>query len=73
MILGNKSDFGSWKCGKGGAFTHIPTNFMILNKINSIENRFIKRGEKKCCIINVQYRKGFGSFAFKTFDITLRN
>jgi len=36
MIMGaNKGcDVGSWKCGKGRAFTHIPTNFIILFKIN---------------------------------------
>jgi len=32
---GNLSDFDSWKCGKGRAFTHIPTNFIILFKTNS--------------------------------------
>jgi len=35
MKTGNLSDLGSWKCGKGRAFTHIPTNFIILFKINS--------------------------------------
>jgi len=34
-ITGNIGEFGSWKCGKGRAFTHIPTNFMILIKMNS--------------------------------------
>jgi len=37
-MIGNISDFGSWKCEKGYAFTHIPTNIMILIKINSIIN-----------------------------------
>jgi len=32
MSTGNISDIGSWKCGKGRAFTHIPTNFIILLK-----------------------------------------
>jgi len=32
MKTGNLSDFGSWKCGKDRAFTHIPTNFIILFK-----------------------------------------
>jgi len=27
------SDLGSWKCGKGKAFTHIPTNFFIFFEI----------------------------------------
>jgi len=35
MITGYLSDFGSWKCGKAGGFTHMPTNFMILIKMNS--------------------------------------
>jgi len=35
MITGNISYLGSWKCGKGRAFTHIPTNIMILFKTNS--------------------------------------
>jgi len=38
MIIGNISDLGFWKCGKGNAFTHIPTNFIILFKINSSIN-----------------------------------
>jgi len=32
MLTGNISDIGSWKCGKGRAFTHIPTNVIILFK-----------------------------------------
>jgi len=32
MKTGNISDVGLWKCGKGWAFTHIPTNFIILLK-----------------------------------------
>jgi len=35
MKTGNSSDFDSWKCGKGKAFAHIPTNIMILIKTNS--------------------------------------
>jgi len=38
MTIGNSYDFGSWKCGEGKAFTHIPTNFTILSKINSYIN-----------------------------------
>jgi len=44
MIIGNINNFGSWKYGKGKAFTHIPTNFIILYKINSIKNHLLKRG-----------------------------
>ena len=32
MLTGNITDVGLWKCGKGGAFTHIPTNLIILLK-----------------------------------------
>jgi len=35
MTIEYRYDFGSWKCGKGWAFTHIPTNSIILFKINS--------------------------------------
>jgi len=49
-------DVGSWKCGKGRAFTHIPTSLIFLFKINSIRNYLIKRGRK--------------SIALKMFDIT---
>jgi len=38
MITGNISDLGLWKCRKGKAFTHIPTNIIILFKINSSIN-----------------------------------
>jgi len=39
-------DTGSWKCGKGKAFTHIPTNFMVLIKTNPSINYKKNRGEK---------------------------
>jgi len=29
-LTGNISDLGLWKCGKGKAFTHIPTHIIIL-------------------------------------------
>jgi len=41
---------GSWKCGKGRAFTHIPTHFIILSKQNSIKNYLIKRGRKSIAL-----------------------
>lgn len=47
MVTGDIIDFGSWKCGKGGASTHIPTNFLILNKINSFIIHKGKIGKKK--------------------------
>jgi len=47
MITGNISDLGLWKCGKGKAFTHIPTNLILLFKINSTKNHLIKRGRKR--------------------------
>jgi len=43
MIIGNECELGSRKCGKAGAFAHMPTNFTILVKINSITNHLIKR------------------------------
>jgi len=41
-----KYDLGLWKCGKGRAFTQIPTNLILLFKINSIKNHLVKRGRK---------------------------
>jgi len=42
---------GSWKYGKGSAFTHIPTNFMILIKKKHLliikKNRGKKYDDKK--------------------------
>ena len=35
MMIEDSYDLGLWKCGKDRAFTHIPTNFMILIKTNS--------------------------------------
>jgi len=35
-MIENSYDFGLWKCGKGRAFTHIPTNFIILIKKISV-------------------------------------
>jgi len=33
MSIGNKSDVGLWKCGKGKAFTHIhKLNYSFLKK-----------------------------------------
>jgi len=46
MIAGNNYELDSWKCRKGWALTHISTNFIILNKINSFINHPIKRGKK---------------------------
>jgi len=42
MLTGNISDIGSWKCGKGRALTHIPTNFIILfiKKSSRYYNKF---------------------------------
>ena len=50
MKTGNISDLGSWKCGKDKAFTHIPTNFMILIKINSIKNHLIKKRRRNIAL-----------------------
>jgi len=66
MITGNISDLGSWKCGKGRAFTHIPTHFIILYKINSTKNRLIKRGRKS--IASKKFNiNGFWKFSLKNF------
>jgi len=46
MTTGNQYEIGSWKCGKGKAFTPIPTYFIILLEINSIKNHLIKRQNK---------------------------
>ena len=35
MIVIRNERLGSWKCGKGRAFTHFPTNLFILLNINS--------------------------------------
>jgi len=43
MIIGNSYELGSWKYGQGRAFTHIPTNLIILFKINSTKTHLIKR------------------------------
>jgi len=48
--IGNSYDLGSWKCGKGKTFTHIPTNFIMLFKIISITNHLIKRGRKSIAL-----------------------
>ena len=56
MKTKNGYDLGSWKCGKGRAFTHIPTNFIILLKINSINNHLEKRGEQAFGSKNVRYK-----------------
>jgi len=72
MITGNLSDFGSWKCGKGEAFTHIPTHFMILIKINSAKNHLIKRGKKS--IASKKFNiNGFWKFFLKNLDNTYIN
>jgi len=46
MIAGNISDLGLWKGGKDKVFSHIPTNLILLFKINSTKNLIIKRGRK---------------------------
>jgi len=38
-------ELGSWKCGKGKAFTHISTNFTVFLKKTSLIYGFKKRGE----------------------------
>jgi len=46
MKAKNGYHLGSWKCGKVRDFTHIPTNSIILLKINSSINYNTNRGEK---------------------------
>jgi len=46
MITGREYELGSWKCGKGRAFTHIPTTFIILFKTNPFKSYLLRRGEK---------------------------
>jgi len=45
MIIRNKSGFSSWKCGKDGAFTHIPTNLILLIKNTPGEILFKRRAK----------------------------
>jgi len=69
MMIWNSNDLGSWKCGKGKAFTHIPTNFIILFIMNSIKNHLIKSGRIGIALKMFDIN-GFGSFSLKTFAIT---
>jgi len=69
MTIGDIYNLSSWKCGKCKAFTHIPANFIILFKINSIKNHLIKRGRTSIVFKKFDI-KGFESFSLKTFDIT---
>jgi len=66
MITGNKYELGSWKCEKANVFTHIPTNFIILFKINSIKNHLIKRGRKSIALIMFNINR-FRKFFLKNF------
>jgi len=50
MIIGNSYELGLWKCGQGKAFKHIPTNFIIFFRINSLKNHLIKRGRKSIAL-----------------------
>jgi len=65
-ITGNISNLGLWKCGKGKTFTHIPTNLILLFKINSTKNYFIKRGRKSIASKNFNINK-FWKFFLKNF------
>jgi len=62
MKIEDSYDLGSWKCGKGKAFSHIPTNYIILYKINSTKNHLIKRGRVSIALKMFDI-KGFDSFS----------
>jgi len=55
-------DLGSWKCGKGRAFTHIPTNLTLLSKNFFIKKHLKKRGRMSIALKMFDI-KGFGSFS----------
>jgi len=46
MTISNSDDPGLWKGGKGIAFTHIPTNFLLFFEISSFKNHTDKVGEQ---------------------------
>jgi len=64
MITENKFNLGSWKCGKGRAFTHIPTNFIFLKKMNSLRYGVFE-GWRTNFRIKKSIFPGLGSFASK--------
>ena len=70
MKTKNGYDLGLWKCGKGKAFTHIPTNIIILLKKNPSYIALSKRGEKNHYHQRSLKQRPFESFSGKTFDIT---
>jgi len=65
MISVRDCDVGLWKCGKGKAFIHIPTNFFILLK-KSLNILFLK--EIKSIALKMFDIIGFDSFSKKTFN-----
>jgi len=57
MKTKNGYDLGLWKCGKGKAFTHIPTNIIILFKKILHISLFQKEG-RRIIIIREVLSKG---------------
>jgi len=46
MIIDNNYELCSWKCGKGKAFTHIPTILFIIYKTTSYKYNYNKGANK---------------------------
>jgi len=69
MIAEKEYELGSWKCGNGKAFTHIPTNFSIIFKTNSINNHLIKKRRKSIALKEFNINR-FGKFFLKN-NLTL--
>ena len=69
MKTKNGYDLGSWKCGKGKAFTHIPTNSIILFKKIPFVYGTYKKEENKSLDQKMFDINGFEGFSLKTFDI----
>ncbi len=61
---------GSWKCGKGRSFTHIPTNLLFLNKEEMPKMIAKKNGGGKRNRSPAQYRAAFEASLVWVFDRT---
>jgi len=64
MKSDNGYDLGSWKCGKDRAFTHIPSNFIVLFERNSSKNQTKKEG-RTSLFLKKSNINSFGNFPKK--------
>jgi len=64
---------GSWKCGKGKAFTHIPTNIIILLKKILHISLFQKEGRKIIMIKRVLKKGILRVFPKKLLTLPKKN